>query len=178
MKFKKFMEAVYAIYAELPKNVELPSEEWFKENVPKEDRKRYLNTAMDELAFFKLTEKLGYSIDEEPEPEDSEATTMPHDDNADAIAHSIDDTLAERRTNYGEFTTHAELSQHLKAAFDNHVREYGQPEKFTNSMNEAIEMVFHKLARIANGDPTYVDSWTDINGYSTLIVKELNGESL
>jgi len=171
MKFKKFMKAIYAIHAELPKNTKLPSEEWFKD-IPKEDRESYLNTAMSELAFFKLTERLSSNVDEEPESEDSTEAT-----NEDTPT-GIDATLAERGTNYGKFANHAELSQRLKAAFDNHVREQGQPEKYTDSMNEAIEMIFHKLARIANGDPTYIDSWTDISGYSTLIVKELNGESV
>ena len=35
-------------------------------------------------------------------------------------------------------------------------------------------MIFHKLARIANGDPTYIDSWTDIAGYAQLVVDDLN----
>jgi len=187
MKFKEFIEAIYTIHAELP------SKEWFK-SIPKKDREDYLGTAMKGLVTFKLTEALDSEDNNEPTPTDvpedvqhqarsgsvekSKDPVESHDDSAGIAAHSIDVTLAERGTNYGKFTNHAELSQRLKVAFDNHVREYGQPEKYTDSMNEAVEMVFHKLARIANGDPTYIDSWTDISGYSTLIVKELNGESI
>ena len=30
-------------------------------------------------------------------------------------------------------------------------------------------MILHKLARILNGDPNYVDSWHDIAGYAILV---------
>lgn len=90
---------------------------------------------------------------------------------------STEETLKERGNRYGEFRNHAQLSQTLKATFDNHVREYGRPEEFEPFMSEAIEMIFHKLARIANGDPTYDDNYRDIAGFAELVVKELNRES-
>lgn len=31
-------------------------------------------------------------------------------------------------------------------------------------------MIAHKLARIMNGDPNYIDNWTDIAGYAQLVV--------
>jgi hypothetical protein len=34
-------------------------------------------------------------------------------------------------------------------------------------------MIFHKLARIANGDPNYHDSWHDIAGYAKLVADRL-----
>lgn len=34
-------------------------------------------------------------------------------------------------------------------------------------------MIAHKIARILNGDPDYDDSWVDIAGYATLVVKKL-----
>jgi hypothetical protein len=34
-------------------------------------------------------------------------------------------------------------------------------------------MICHKLARIANGNPYYEDSWHDIGGYSQLVVQIL-----
>jgi hypothetical protein len=37
-------------------------------------------------------------------------------------------------------------------------------------------MIAHKLGRIVNGDPNYVDSWVDIAGYATLVAKRLQGE--
>lgn len=40
-------------------------------------------------------------------------------------------------------------------------------------MQEALEMVCHKIGRILNGDPFYVDSWRDCVGYLQLVVNEL-----
>lgn len=87
---------------------------------------------------------------------------------------SVESTLKQRGNRYGAFASHARLSQSLKNLFSSHVKEYGQPENFTDEINEAIEMIFHKLARIANGDPTYDDNFRDIAGYAQLVVDELN----
>ena len=34
-------------------------------------------------------------------------------------------------------------------------------------------MIAHKMGRILNGDPSYIDSWTDIVGYAKLIETDL-----
>ena len=82
---------------------------------------------------------------------------------------SIDKTLAERGTRYGEFPNHAEITQNLKQAM------YAAPKwrALDNDMKEALEMVAHKIGRILNGDPEYIDSWTDIIGYTRLVEKRL-----
>jgi len=95
-------------------------------------------------------------------------------DAGEATDISVEATLQQRGNRYGEFKNHASLSQALKIAFDVHVVKYGQQENFTDSMSESVEMIFHKLARIANGDPTYDDTWRDIAGYAQLIVDEVN----
>jgi hypothetical protein len=38
-------------------------------------------------------------------------------------------------------------------------------------------MIQHKIGRILNGDPDYVDNWDDIAGYSQLVAKLLRGEN-
>lgn len=85
----------------------------------------------------------------------------------------VEEILEERGSRYGEFDDAADLSQALKSLFDMHVQTRGNPELFTNPINEAIEMIFHKLARIGNGDPTYVDNFDDIAGYAQLASKSL-----
>jgi len=90
---------------------------------------------------------------------------------------STNDTLKERGNRYGEFENHANLSQNMKNMFNKHVVEYGQPELFTATIIEAVEMIFHKLARVANGDPQYDDNFRDIAGYAELVVKDLNSET-
>jgi hypothetical protein len=41
----------------------------------------------------------------------------------------------------------------------------------------ALHMICSKLARIANGDPNYADSWRDVAGYATLVADRLEGKS-
>lgn len=85
---------------------------------------------------------------------------------------NIDNTLAERGSRYGEFTGHAEITQSLKDTM-------GRSPKWqtlANDQKEALEMVAHKIGRILNGDPDYIDSWTDIVGYTRLVEKRLIAE--
>jgi hypothetical protein len=65
----------------------------------------------------------------------------------------IHDILNERGGRYGEFKTHAEITQKIKEALFGGASfaylEYDQ--------KEALEMIAHKLGRIVNGDPNYLD---------------------
>lgn len=85
---------------------------------------------------------------------------------------SIDNTLAERGARYGDFTEHAEVTQAVKDAMKNSVNW----SRLAPDMTEALEMVAHKIGRILNGDPNYIDSWTDIIGYTRLVEKRLIDE--
>lgn len=78
---------------------------------------------------------------------------------------NVNDTLAERGNRYGDFATHAQITQDLKAVF------VASPKWATlnAAMKEGLEMVAHKIGRILNGDPTYGDSWHDIAGYAKLV---------
>ena len=82
---------------------------------------------------------------------------------------SIEQTLAERAEKYGTFRTHANISQQLQNAL------IAKPEwdNLNASQREALIMICHKIARVLNGDPNYVDNWHDIAGYATLIEQEL-----
>ena len=82
---------------------------------------------------------------------------------------SVDNTLAERGARYGSFEDHARISQQIKLAFEAGKNWNNLP----YDMREALEMTAHKIARILNGDPNYVDSWHDIIGYIRLIEKRL-----
>ena len=82
---------------------------------------------------------------------------------------NIDATLDERGTRYGEFAGHAEITQGLKDvmfATDNWAA-------LADDQKEALEMVAHKIGRILNGDPNYIDSWHDIIGYTRLVEQRL-----
>lgn len=91
--------------------------------------------------------------------ENTEETLKPSD--------NIQEILIERGNRYGKFYSHAEITQSLKQTF---YTLSPQSKHFIPAMSEAIDMIFHKLGRIGNGDPYYADSWVDIAGYAQLVV--------
>jgi len=94
----------------------------------------------------------------------------------------VKDILVERGSRYGNFASHAEITVALKDVFFKAIwTRVSTAEEFDALfppyMQEAMDMILHKIGRIANGDPFYDDSWIDIAGYSQLVVDELRGES-
>lgn len=81
----------------------------------------------------------------------------------------IEDTLAERGARYGDFVTHAKITQRLKWAMKNETKW----QQLEDDQKEALEMVAHKIGRILNGDPNYHDSWHDAIGYIKLVADRL-----
>lgn len=81
---------------------------------------------------------------------------------------SIENTLEQRGTRYGKFENHADISQVIKTAMKS-----GNWYSLAPDQKEALDMIAHKIARILNGDPNYIDSWHDIAGYATLVEKRL-----
>ena len=82
---------------------------------------------------------------------------------------SIEKTLKERQKTHGNFETHADISQRLKAV----MYEYSDFKYLAPVQKEALEMICHKMARILNGNPNTYDHWHDIAGYATLVANEL-----
>ena len=101
-------------------------------------------------------------------PAISEATLIVHPGQAEII------TLVEDRgSRYGKFKDHAQVTQELKRVLARHA--HVTERTFTDSQWEALEMICHKIGRIVNGDPNYIDSWADIAGYAQLVADELKG---
>ena len=85
----------------------------------------------------------------------------------------ITNTLTERGSRYGKFKDHADVTQKLKYIIRTHMgSRYARLEP---DQSEALEMICHKIGRIANGDPDYADSWVDIAGYAKLVADRLEG---
>jgi hypothetical protein len=82
---------------------------------------------------------------------------------------SIEKILEERGSNYGSFEEHAAIVQQLKHTC------YHTPSwpRLEDDQKEALEMILHKIGRILNGNPNYIDSWTDIIGYTKLVETRL-----
>jgi hypothetical protein len=83
--------------------------------------------------------------------------------------NGIDATLADRGKRYGDFTSHARITQHIKLA----MADSPNWPMLANDQKEALEMIAHKIGRILNGDPDYHDSWHDIIGYTRLVADRI-----
>ena len=77
---------------------------------------------------------------------------------------AVKDTLNDRGKRYGDFTTHASITQSLKDVMTSTMGW----DRLSPNQKEALDMIQHKVGRILNGDPNYADSWHDIAGYATL----------
>lgn len=84
------------------------------------------------------------------------------------IKNNTDKILEERQKTHGEFKTHAAISQGFKKVACELAQSQLDP-----TQAEALEMIFHKIARILNGNPSHKDHWDDIAGYATLVSREL-----
>lgn len=81
----------------------------------------------------------------------------------------IDEILQQRSTTHGDFKEQAMLSQTLFKSFN----ALATLDELTPEMEEALKMIFHKIARIGAGNPATKDHWLDIAGYATLIARRL-----
>ncbi len=77
---------------------------------------------------------------------------------------SIHQIIKDRAEKYGDFRDQARLAINLKDIVHGG-RSY---EYMPSYMKESLDMICHKIARIVNGDPRYLDSWVDLVGYAQL----------
>lgn len=84
----------------------------------------------------------------------------------------IDAILKERGAVYGDFMEQAGFARAIKRQMR------GRPSyrHLLPDMEEALEMIAVKIARILNGDPNHTDSWDDIAGYAQLVANRLRGD--
>jgi len=78
--------------------------------------------------------------------------------------------LQDRARTHGDYAMTAKTSQILKEI----IRNSPSYDDMDAAMRESMEMIAVKMARIMCGDPFERDHYTDIAGYATLIVQELD----
>ena len=83
---------------------------------------------------------------------------------------SINKTLEQRGERYGKFKDVAATTYALQEI----LRNAKNHKHMTDDQVIALDMICNKMARIVNGDPSYIDNWHDISGYATLVEQELN----
>lgn len=87
---------------------------------------------------------------------------------------SVENTLAERGSRYGDFTDRAELAQELQDIMRGFRKPGPQGQivnpwaKLDSVKRQALTVIADKIARILSGDPNYTDNWHDIQGYAKL----------
>lgn len=98
---------------------------------------------------------------------------------------SIEKTLQERGSRYGDFSDHARIAQELQDAMRNFDKPT-QPDESGRFMfyrpwdalepiqKQALTVIADKIARILSGDPNYADNWHDIQGCAKLVEDRLS----
>ena len=86
---------------------------------------------------------------------------------------NIDKILKDKSESYtyGTFQDRAYAMQNLKKVMRQEA--YPSWEKLEPVVQEALEMIAHKIGRILVGDPYEKDHWLDIAGYATLVIREM-----
>lgn len=90
---------------------------------------------------------------------------------------TIEQTLEQRGSRYGEFSEVAKLTETLyQTIMQTYFAAHGGPQSpaLPPYLITATHMICNKLARAFCGDPLYDDNFRDISGYAELVVRELN----
>jgi hypothetical protein len=85
----------------------------------------------------------------------------------------VDATLTERGEDYGNYANKAVFIQEVKYL----MRSGPSWDTMDPDMRESMDMIAHKMGRIAYGDPSHLDSWIDIAGYAKLVSDRLQGNA-
>lgn len=78
------------------------------------------------------------------------------------MTNEVKAVLEQRGNRYGDFFDVAAIYSQIIDAV------YAPGNEYTPSQKHALDAIAMKLARIANGDPNYIDNWVDIQGYARL----------
>lgn len=88
-----------------------------------------------------------------------------YDDVPDAVS-SLIETLANRKKQYGELEPLCNIVQGLEGVLKDNYKDY---ECLPSVHKEIIHMIFHKIARLVNGNNYHIDTAHDITGYAKLL---------
>ena len=86
----------------------------------------------------------------------------------------IDEILDERGKRYGKFINVARATNQIQEAMYANMSS-GKIHGLSPDQSIALDMICHKIARIAVGDADYLDNWVDIAGYAQLVADRLQG---
>ena len=84
----------------------------------------------------------------------------------------INQLLNEREITHGSYCGKSLFIQYVK--FE--IRDYGNWKSLDPDMQESLDMIVTKMARILLGDPKHHDNWIDIAGYAMLVANRLQNK--
>lgn len=90
---------------------------------------------------------------------------------------TIQDTLNERGTRYGDFFDHSRFATNIQEAMQE--TDPAKWNRLPSYVKRGLTTIADKIARILNGDEWYEDSYHDIVGYAKLMednIKKANAE--
>lgn len=87
----------------------------------------------------------------------------------------VSSTLEERGNRYGSFKEHARVTQRFKSILREELQL--RSKVLPMEQEECLDMIFHKIGRIVNGDCNYADNYVDIAGYAKLVADILLQEA-
>ena len=84
---------------------------------------------------------------------------------------TVEQVLTDREGTHGKFSGVASTAQEIKTLLHHQPRWHA----LSSSMQESLDLIATKLARVLNGDPQEEDHWADIAGYAELARRSING---
>ena len=81
----------------------------------------------------------------------------------------INQLLSERQITHGSYMAKAAFIQDIKS----YIRDLQEWKQLDPDMQESLDMIVTKMARILVGDSYHHDSWIDIAGYAMLVANRL-----
>jgi len=81
----------------------------------------------------------------------------------------INQLLSERQVTHGSYMAKAAFIQDIKS----YTRDLQEWKELDPDMQESLDMIVTKMARILVGDSHHHDSWIDIAGYAMLVANRL-----
>lgn len=118
---------------------------------------------------FKVTTPYIYNLRKKVTPVVPKLLPVPEAPKVDAV----DAVLDTRQSTYGSFADNALTAQRLKAVLRTQEGWY----RLSPVQQESIEMIMHKISRLVNGDPTYIDTVVDISGYNELMLRDMRSRA-
>ena len=85
------------------------------------------------------------------------------------VDNIVEQVLAERGEDYGDYASKAQFIQGVKHL----MRSSPSWQAMDADMRESMEMIAHKMGRTLYGNPTHKDNFLDIAGYAKLVADRL-----